>query len=217
MFKALLLRLISGAAIVGGLFLLGIHRGRIHGDVAKPHFCISQGAEDKLTITEDGEELTLRAFGDRIGTLAAKGTSTKLDGCSTTPAHRMLELMSYCRRRGMCVADLTLLNCAPVAEDDFDLLAPVYLTISLQNGAPVLSYEEREITLPQFKEKLRKLVAKEEDQPVVFIAEDELNEYQWEDIIGSCMEEVRGFDNYGIEAPDRSYPYRRVHSSRTAE
>lgn len=212
--KSVLLCPILGILLLGCLWSLGFHRGHLHhhAAVSKPHFCIRQGEEDKLIITENGKELTLRAFGTRIRELAAaQSPAVELDGCGSASSHRLVEMMGYCRRHGLSFNCITLLNAAPVGAEDMDLLPPVYLTIALQNGIPVFNYGEQDITLPQFKVKLRRLVEAEEDQPVVFVAQDELTEQQWEDIIGSCMEDVRGFDNYGIEAPDRSYPYRRVH------
>lgn len=207
--KAICIRLLLFAVLALAAVAVRQLRHRVPPPV---RFCMTQGAEDKLSIREDERELTLRGFGSRIRELAAaQQHAVELDGCGSTPIDRLTEMWSYCRRCGLPVDRVTLLNAAPIAEEDVDLLPPAYLTISLHNGQPVLNYEAQDITLPQFKNKLRQLVEKEEDQPVVFIAEDELTEQQWEDIIGSCMEDVRGFDNYGIEAPDRSYPYRRVH------
>lgn len=209
MIKAICFRLLLLAVIVSAGYAVRQLRHRIPAPV---RFCMTQGAEDKLSIREGESELTLRGFGSRIRELAAaEAHAVELDGCGSVPIARLTEMWSYCRRCGLPADCVTLLNAAPIAEEDTDLLPPVYLTISLCGGQPVLNYEEADITLPQFKSKLRQLVEKEEDQPVVFIAEDELTEQQWEDIIGSCMEDVRGFDNYGIEAPDRSYPYRRIH------
>lgn len=209
MFKAICFRLLLLAVIVSAGYAVRQLRHRMPPPV---RFCMTQGSEDKLSIREGESELTLRGFGSRIRELAAaEAHAVELDGCGSVPIARLTEMWSYCRRCGLPADCVTLLNAAPIAEEDTDLLPPVYLTLSLRGGQPVLNYEEADITLPQFKNKLRQLVEKEEDQPVVFIAEDELTEQQWEDIIGSCMEDVRGFDNYGIEAPDRSYPYRRIH------
>lgn len=209
MFKAICFRLLLLAVIVSAGYAVRQFRHRVPSPV---RFCMTQGAEDKLSIREGDNELTLRSFGSRIRELAAaQQHAVELDGCGSVPIDRLTEMWSYCRRCGLQADRVTLLNAAPIAEENLDLLPPVYLTISLSNGQPVLNYGEENITLPQFKNKLRQLVEQEEDQPVVFVAEDELTEQQWEDIIGSCMEDVRGFDNYGIEAPDRSYPYRRVH------
>lgn len=209
MFKAICFRLLLLAVIVSAGYAVRQLRHRMPSPV---RFCMAQGAEDKLSIREGDNELTLRGFGSRIRELAAaQQHAVELDGCGSAPIDRMTEMWSYCRRCGLPADCVTLLNAAPIAEENLDLLPPVYLTISLHNGQPVLNYGEENTTLPQFKNKLRQLVEQEEDQPVVFVAEDELTEQQWEDIIGSCMEDVRGFDNYGIEAPDRSYPYRRVH------
>lgn len=96
------------------------------------------------------------------------------------------------------------------ADEEEEYLQPVVVDIHLADGEPVLEYNGEPITLSELKDFIRELTEEIEEQPVLFRAKDELTEQQWEDIIGSTMEDVPAFSNYGIEAPDRTYPYKEI-------
>lgn len=95
-------------------------------------------------------------------------------------------------------------------EEEEEYLQPVVVDIRLENGEPVLEYNGEPLTLAELKDFIRELTEEIEEQPVLFRAKDELTEQQWEDIIGSTMEDVPAFSNYGIEAPDRTHPYKEI-------
>lgn len=98
---------------------------------------------------------------------------------------------------------------AAVNEEE-EYLQPVVVDILLKDGKPVLKYNGEPLTLSELKDFIRELTEEIEEQPVLFRAKDELTEQQWEDIIGSTMEDVPAFSNYGIEAPDRTYAYKEI-------
>lgn len=120
------------------------------------------------------------------------------------------QLVSACCTPAAQTADGSEMLTEAVEEDADEKVLPVVIDIQKENGEPVLTYNGEPLSLDELKDFIRDLLADIKEQPVLFRAAEELTEQQWEDIIGSCCDDIPAFDNYGIEAPDRHYPYREI-------